>query len=89
MSEDLEYNIRTVGGLLLIIAGLTGGISFGWWLIFVGNIIEILHSLKLGLPGWGWTLLKVGLAACFALLFVTLFALLALMVFSGGKRKRT
>jgi hypothetical protein len=83
MTKDLVYNLKTVAGFLLIAVGVVGGIWVGWWLMFVGNIIEILHMLKMWLPGWGWTVLKFGLSAIFAALFMLLFVILAMMAFSG------
>jgi hypothetical protein len=87
MSEEFEYNLRTAVGFLLIAAGVAGGLYFGWWLIFRADIIETIHTLKMSLPGWAWVVLKFGLSGFFALLFLSLFVILAAMVFAGGKRE--
>jgi hypothetical protein len=87
MSEEFEYNLRTAIGFLLIAAGVAGSLYFGWWLIFRGDIIDAIHTLKMSLPGWAWVVLKFGLSSLFALLFLSLFVILAVMVFAGGRRK--
>jgi hypothetical protein len=87
MSEEFEYNLRTVIGLLLIATGVAGCLYFGWWLIFRGDVIEAIHILKMSLPGWAWVLLKFVLSGLFALLFLSLFVILAVIVFAGGRRK--
>jgi hypothetical protein len=86
MYQKTEYDIRTIVGFTLILGGIIGGIGFGWWLIFVGDIIQILHSIKMSLPGWVWLLLKIGLSGILALLFIALFVLLAFAVLSGGQK---
>jgi hypothetical protein len=87
MSEEFEYNLRTAIGLLLIATGVAGCLYFGWWLIFRGDVIEAIHILKMSLPGWAWVLLKFGLSGLFALLFLSLFVIFAVMVFAGGRRR--
>jgi hypothetical protein len=87
MSEEFEYNLRTAVGFLLIAAGVAGGLYLGWWLIFRGDIIQTIHILKMSLPGWAWVVLKFGLSGFFALLFLSLFVILAVMVFAGGGRE--
>jgi hypothetical protein len=87
MSEEFEYNLRTAIGFLLILAGVTGSLYLAWWLIFRGDIIDTIHTLKMSLPGWAWVVLKFGLSGLFALLFLSLFVILAVMVFAGGRQK--
>ena len=88
MPRDFQYNLRTIIGLLLIISGVIGGLRFAWWLSFEGDIIETLHAIKMGLPGWTWTVLKFALSGAFGLLFISLFVIFAIIVFSGGGRKQ-
>jgi hypothetical protein len=85
--DDFRYNLRTVLGFLIIIGGIVGGIWLGWWLCFRGDIINILHEIKMGFPGWVWLALKIGLSVFFGLLFVLLFLGLGVVVLGGGGRK--
>jgi hypothetical protein len=89
MSGEFEYNLRTAIGFLLITVGVAGSLYFGWWLIFRGDIIETIHTLKMSLPGWVWVALKFGLSALSALLFLSLFVILAMIIFAGGRKKHS
>lgn len=84
---DLEYHIRTVIGLLSAITGMAGGLRLGWWLSTEGDIVEIIHRAKMGLPGWAWVALKIGLSTASALIFLALLFILAIAVFASGRRK--
>lgn len=88
MSRDFQYNLRTIIGFLLIILGVIGGLRFAWWLSFEGDIIETLHAIKMGLPGWAWIVLKFALSGAFGVLFIALFVIVAIIVFSGGGQKQ-
>jgi dolichol-phosphate mannosyltransferase len=72
MVRDSSYQVRTAAGLLLIAAGLAGGVCLGWWLSTEGDIVEIIHRAKMGLPDWAGMVMKVGLSAS-AALFIVLF----------------
>ncbi len=87
MSRDFEYNVRTFIGLLVIAAGVIGGIFMAWWLSFEGDIIDIIHIVKMKLPGWMWIVLRVGLSGVAGILFLSIFVVLAIMIFSGRSRK--
>lgn len=85
--DGFEYNARTVIGLTLLLAGIISGLYFGWWLSFEGDIIEIIHNLKMGLPGWAWTILRFGLSVFFGIVYIAFFVVLAVMVFAWGRKK--
>lgn len=85
--DDFRYNLRTVLGFLIIIGGIVGGIWLGWWLCFRGDIIKILHEIKMGFPGWVWLALKISLSVFFGLLSVLFFLVLGVVVLGGGGRK--
>jgi hypothetical protein len=85
--RDSSYQVRTAAGVLLIMAALTGGVRLGWWLSTEGDIVEIIHRAKMGLPDWTWLVLKIGLSALTSFFFVALLFILAVVVFSGGGRK--
>lgn len=85
--KDLEYNLRTITGFLLIAAGMASGLRLGWWLSNEGDIVELIHRAKMGLPGWAWTAMKIGLSAGSAMLFIALLLVLAVAVFAGGKKE--
>ncbi|MDA8240991.1 MAG: hypothetical protein M0Z67_11560 [Nitrospiraceae bacterium] len=87
MNRDVEYNVRTLIGLLVIAAGVIGGIFMAWWLSFEGDIIDIIHIVKMKLPGWMWIVLRIGLSGVAGILFLSIFVVLAIMIFSGGSRK--
>ena len=76
-------DIRTVVGFLIILLGLASSLWLGWWLGTEGDIIDIIHRVKLGLPGWAWSLLKVSLSAMFGLVYLLFFIALAALVFRG------
>jgi dolichol-phosphate mannosyltransferase len=84
---DFKYHIRTIAGVVLLAAGLVSGIRLGWWLGSEGDIIEIIHRAKMGLPGWAWIAMKAGLSALSAILFIVLSLGVAIAVFAGGRRK--
>jgi hypothetical protein len=87
MNREFEYNVRTFVGLLLIVGGVICGIWLAWWLSFEGDVISLIHTMKLALPGWAWIVLKFGLSAVAGIAFLSVFILLAVIVFSGGGRK--
>jgi dolichol-phosphate mannosyltransferase len=84
---DVGYHIRTIAGVLSVISGVAGCLLLGWWLSTSGDIIEIIHETKMGLPGWAWGAMKVGLSGVSGLLFLAFFVVLAILVFSVGGRK--
>lgn len=88
MIPDVWYQMRTVAGLLIIIAGLTGGLMSGWWLATEGDIIEIIHQAKLKLPWWAWLVMKIGLSALSAMLLIALLFAVAIAVFATGGSRR-
>jgi len=85
MFGGVTYHIRTIIGFLTVIAGSAGSLWLGWWLNSEGDVIELLHNFKMGLPGWAWLVMKVGLSAVSAVLVVALFLALAIAVFAGKK----
>ncbi len=85
--RDSSYQIRTAAGSLLIMTGLAVSLFLGWWLSTEGDIVEIIHRAKMGLPAWGWTALKIGLSAVSAVVFIALVLAAAITVFAGGRRK--
>jgi len=87
MSRDFQYNVRTLIGLLVIAVGVISGIWIAWWLSFEGDIIDIIHIVKMKLPGWMWIVLRVGLSGAVGILFLSIFVVLAIVIFSGGSRK--
>ena len=87
MNRDCAYNVRTLVGLLLIAGGIVCGVWLSWWLTFQGDVIEIIHTVKMELPGWVWTVLKVGLSGVAGIALLSVFILLAVLVFSRGGRK--
>jgi hypothetical protein len=88
MSREFQYNLRTVVGFLLIAVGVAGSLYLGWWLIFRGNIVETIHTVKMSLPPWVWLVLKLSLSVLCAILFLSFFLMLAVMVFAYGRKKR-
>lgn len=76
-------------GYLVIIVGVFGGPFLVWWLGFEGDIIDILHRLKMGLPGWGWRILKYSLSAAFGLAFMLFLILLGMLILAWGNQERT
>ncbi|MDA8105938.1 MAG: hypothetical protein M0Z71_11230 [Nitrospiraceae bacterium] len=87
MNRDVEYNVRTLIGLLVIAVGVAGCIFIAWWLSFEGDIIDIIHIVKMQLPGWMWIVLRIGLSGVAGILSLSIFVLLAIIIFSGGSRK--
>lgn len=85
--SDIKYNFRTVIGFLSIITGIVGSLRLGWWLGTEGDIVEIIHRAKMGLPGWAWLAMKIGLSAVSAGLVVALLFAVAIAVFAVGGRK--
>lgn len=84
---DFKYNVRTVTGFLAVITGVAGSMDLGWWLGTEGDIVEIIHRAKMGLPGWAWLVMKIGLSAVSGAIAVIFFLMLGIAVFSGGRQK--
>jgi hypothetical protein len=87
MPGDFTYNVRTIAGFLLLIAGAVSGMWLGWWFSTEGDIIEIIHQFKMSLPGWAWLAMKIGLSAVSAVLFMALIFAAAIAIFAAGGRK--
>jgi dolichol-phosphate mannosyltransferase len=85
--NDVKYHVRTVIGFLTVITGVAGGLRLGWWLTTKGDIIEIIHEFKMGLPDWAWIVMKIGLSAVSGSIGIALFLILTIAVFSGGGRE--
>jgi dolichol-phosphate mannosyltransferase len=85
--SDITYNVRTVIGFLTVITGIVGSLKLGWWLGTEGNIVEIIHRAKMGLPGWAWLVMKIGLSAATSGLLLALILALGVAVFAIGGRK--
>jgi dolichol-phosphate mannosyltransferase len=81
------YNIRTAVGFVLIITGLSAGVWLGVWLATEGDIIEIIHQAKMGLPGWAWMVMKLGLSFISAVLFIAFLFSAAVGIFAAGGKK--
>jgi hypothetical protein len=88
MRDDLEYHIRTVIGYLIIITGIIGSLCLMWWLSAYGDIVEIIHDIKMSLPGWVWAALKYGLSIAFGLALMTIFITIGVIVLATGGRER-
>jgi hypothetical protein len=82
----LRYHIGTLG-YFVIILGVLGGPVLGWWLIFEGDIIAIIHEVKMGLPGWAWVALKYGLSIAVALMLMGGMVLAGMSMLWWGSRK--
>jgi hypothetical protein len=81
----VTYHIRTILGFAAVLAGTVGSLRLGWWLGTEGDIIELIHNFKMGLPGWAWLVMKVGLSALSAVVAIGLILTLAIAVFAGRK----
>jgi hypothetical protein len=88
MRDDLEYHVRTVIGYLIIIAGIIGSLWLMGWLSTRGDIVEIIHNIKMSLPGWVWAMIKYGLSIAFGLALMMFFVMLGVIVLGTGGRAR-
>ena len=86
MFGGVAYHIRTIIGFLSVIGGTAGSLRIGWWLSTEGDIIELIHNFKMGLPGWAWLVMKVALSTVSAVLVIGLFFAFAIAVFAGRKK---
>jgi hypothetical protein len=84
----VAYHLRTVVGFLSVIAGTAGSLRLGWWLGTEGDVIEIIHNFKMGLPDWAWLVMKIGLSAVSAILVIAVLLAFAITVFAGSGRIR-
>ena len=75
-------------GFLIIIFGVIGGPLLGGWLSFRGDIVEILHRMKMGLPGWGWLVIKYSLSIAVGIFFVAVFVAIGFVLLSWGCREQ-
>ncbi len=80
----LKYHIGSIG-YLIIIAGIIGGPVLIWWLSFRHDIIDVLHEVKMSLPGWAWIVMKYGFSLAFGLAFVLFFILLGMLILAWSK----
>jgi hypothetical protein len=83
----MPRDIRTLLGFGIILGGfvLTGWAV--WYLATVGDIIQIIHELKMGLPGWAWKLLRFSLTAVAGLTLLAFFVILGVLAFGMDKRR--
>jgi hypothetical protein len=86
MINEFEYRLRTIIGFLIIIVGLAFGLWFAWWLNFRGNVIDILHAVKMSLPGWAWVLMRYSFSIAFGASVMALCIAVAMLVLSGGRK---
>jgi hypothetical protein len=89
INDNIEYHVRTVVGYLIIIVGIIGCMWLMWWLISRGDIVEIIHNIKMSLPGWAWAVMKYGLSIAFGLVVMGFFIMLGVIVLGTGGRART
>lgn len=82
---SVKYHIGTLG-YFVILLGVFGGPIVGWWLIFEGDIIAIIHNLKLGMPGWAWVGLKYGISFVIALILMGSLILVGMLMLAWGSR---
>ncbi len=85
MDNKFEYDLRTVLGFLVLIAGIVLGLWLAWWLNFRGNVIEILHAVKMSLPGWTWTLMRYFFSLAFGAVFMSVFIGIAMLILRGKR----
>ncbi len=86
MDNKFEYNLRTVLGFLVIIAGIVLGLWLAWWLNFRGNVIEILHAVKMSLPGWTWDLMRYFFSIAFGAVIMLVCIAIAMLILRGGRK---
>lgn len=86
MKDDIEYHVRTAIGYLIIIVGIFGCIWLMWWLISRGDIVEIIHDMKMSLPGWAWAVMKYSLSIVFGVVVMGFVILLGVVVLGTGGR---
>ncbi len=87
MNNKFEYHLRTVLGLLVIIAGIALGLWLAWWLNFRGNVIDILHAVKMSLPDWTWTLMRYAFSIAFGAVIMAVFITIAMLILRGGSSR--
>lgn len=80
MSRDL----RTVAGFAIILAGIVLSGWAIWWFLSEGDIVRIIHDIKVGLPGWAWTALRVVLSVAAGGVIVFTLLMLAMCIFRGS-----
>ncbi|MEJ2184126.1 MAG: hypothetical protein P8Y66_11490 [Nitrospirota bacterium] len=86
LKADLAYDVRTVLGFLIILAGVLGGLYLGWWFFAQGDVVQIIHDVKMRFPSWAWLAFRVGFSLLFWLIFIGVFVALGLVVLSGRRR---
>jgi hypothetical protein len=82
----IRYHIGTLG-YFVILLGVIGAPVVGLWLIIRGDIIEIIHNLKMGLPSWAWVALEYSLSFVFALALMGFMVLTGMLMLHWGSRK--
>jgi hypothetical protein len=83
----MPRDLRTLLGFGIILGGFIFTGWAVWYLATVGDIIQIIHEIKMGLPGWAWKLLRFGLTAVVGLCALGFFIALGILVFGMEKRK--
>lgn len=86
MENKFEYLLRTVLGFLVIIAGIALGLWFAWWLNFRGNVIDILHAVKVSLPSGAWTLMRYLFSLTFGAIVMSVFIAISMLILRGSNK---
>ena len=86
MNNNFGYHLRTVLAFLIIIAGIAFGLWVAWWLNYRGNVIDILHAVKMSLPGWTWTMMRYALSIAFGAVIMAVFITISLLILRGGRQ---
>lgn len=77
---------RTALGFAIILGGIVLSSWAAWWFMTVGDIIQILHEIKVSLPGWMWIVMKVGLSLVAGGFVILFFLILAMLLFRVSDR---
>ena len=85
--KGLRYHIGTLGYFVIILR-LIGSPLVGWWLIFEGDILTVIHDLKMGLPAWAWITIKYTISLALTFMFIGGLVMLGMFMLWWSNRRQ-
>jgi hypothetical protein len=85
MENEFEYRLRTILGFLMIIVSIVLGIWLAWWLNSGGNVLGMLHAMRVSLPGWAWDMMRYFFSISIGAVFMSVSIAISMLILRGRR----